>query len=349
MIQTNRLTRRSFVSLVACAAATVAAPALRAQVKLEKPRVVLAVDGKAAFSYLPLTIAEQMGYFKAEGLDVEFMDVPSSARAQQVLASGVADVMAGSFESSLYLQSRGQFLRSFVLQGRAPQCALGLSTKALPGAGAVVDLRGKKIGVPTMGSASHLLAHTVLTKAGITPLEITYVAVGGGGSALNALRTGQIDALSHTDPVMTMLESRGEVKTISDARTLNGSLAVFGGTMPAACLCAPIAFVQQTPKTCQALAYATVHALKWLQTAGPSDIIKTVPESYLLGDRGLYLAAFNKLRESICPDGVMPDDGPRTALRALSGFDATMDLKKIDLQKSFTNDLAKRAKERFKT
>ena len=109
-----------------------------------------------------------------------------------------------------------------------------------------------------------------------------------------------------------------------------------------------IEFVQQNPKTCQALAYATVHALKWLQTAGPSDIIKTVPESYLLGDRGLYLAAFNKLRESICPDGLMPDDGPRTALKALSGFDLTLDLKKIDLQKSFTNDMAKRAKDRFK-
>ena len=330
------------------AAASVAAPALRAQATLEKPRVVLAVDGKAAFSYLPLTIAEQMGYFRAEGLDVEFMDVPSAVRAQQALATGAADIVAGSFESTLQLQARGQFLRSFVLLGRTPQCALGLSTKALPGLGAALDLRGKKIGVPALSSASHLFATAVLAKVGITPLEISYVAVGGGSSALSALRTGQIDALAHTDPVMTVLESRGEVKTISDARTLNGSLAVFGGTMPAACLCAPIAFVQQTPKSCQALAYAVVRALKWLQTAGPSDIIKAVPESYLLGDRGLYLAAFNKLRESICPDGLLPEDGPKTALRALSGFDSTIELKKIDLQKSFTNDMARRAKERFK-
>ena len=65
------------------AAASVASPALRAQATLEKPRLVLAVDGKAAFSYLPLTIAEQMGYFRAEGLDVEFMDVPSVVRAQK--------------------------------------------------------------------------------------------------------------------------------------------------------------------------------------------------------------------------------------------------------------------------
>ena len=73
-----------------------------------------------------------------------------------------------------------------------------------------------------------------------------------------------------------------------------------------------------------------------------------MPESYLLGDRGLYLAAFNTLRESICPDGMMPEDGPRTALRAMTGFDASIEIKKIDLPKSFTNDMARRAKERFK-
>lgn len=348
MIYPHILPRRRFMSKMALAAASVAVPAAYAQSKPEKSRVVLALDGKAAFYYLPLTIAEQLGYFKAEGIDVEFMDLPTSARAQQALASGAADVCAGAFENTLQLQSRGQFVRAFVLQGRAPQCALGFLTKALPAASSIADLRGKKIGVPALGSSSHLLASTVLSKAGVTPLEVAYVAVGGGSAALSALRAGQIDAVSHTDPIMTMLESRGEVKTLSDARTLNGARAVFGGTMPAACLCAPIEFVQQNPKTCQALAYAIVHSLKWLQTAGPSDIIKTVPEGYLLGDRGLYLAALAKLQESICPDGLMPDDGPRTALRALTGFDPAIEIKKIDLRKSFTNDMARRAKERFK-
>ena len=40
-----------------------------------------------------------------------------------------------------------------------------------------------------------------------------------------------------------------------------------------------------------------------LQTAGPSDIVKTVPEGYLLGDRAVYLAAFDKVREAISTDG----------------------------------------------
>ncbi len=342
-------TRRGFISSLAAAATSLAAPSASTQSRLEKSKIVLALDGKATLYYLPLTISEQLGYFKAEGLDIEFLDLPTHSRALQALTTGAADVCAGAFEHTLHMQSKNQLVRSFVLQGRAPQCAFGLSKKTFPASAQAADLRGKKIGVPELGSASHLLASTVLSRADIKPSEVSYVVVGGVSNALSALRDGQIDALSHTDPVMTMLELRSEIKTISDARTLNGAKAVFGGTMPGACLLAPDDFLQKMPKTSQALTSAIVRGLKWLQTAGTSDIIKTVPENYLLGDRSLYLAAFNKLRESTCLDGLMPEDGPRTALRALSGFDPSIEIKKIDLQKTFTNQYAQRAKERFKS
>ena len=43
--------------------------------------------------------------------------------------------------------------------------------------------------------------------------------------------------------------------------------------------------------------------------SGDAYIIRTVPEPYFQGDRALYLAAFSKVRETISPDGLMPDDG----------------------------------------
>jgi NitT/TauT family transport system substrate-binding protein len=85
-----------------------------------------------------------------------------------------------------------------------------------------------------------------------------------------------------------------------------------------------------------------------LQTAGPSDIIKTVPEAYLLGDRALYLASFNKVREAISTDGMIPDEGPRTAVKVLASFDPAIKLEKIELAKTYTNAFARKAKERFK-
>ena len=343
-----KLSRRAFASGSALAVASLALPSLRAQGRLEKTKISLSVGGKAEFYYLPLTISEQLGYFKAEGLDVEISDFSGGARALQAVVGGSADVCSGAFEHTINMQAKNQMLRAFVLQGRAPQIAFGVSTRTMPHYHAVADLKGKKIGVSAPGSSTNMLANLVLARAGVSAADVSFVGVGTAAGALSALRSGQIDAMSNTDPVMTMLEQKGDVKIISDTRTLRGTLEVFGGPMPAACLYAPVDFIQKYPNTCQALANAIVHGLKWLQTAGPGDIIKTVPEAYLLGDRALYLASFNKVRESISPDGIIPDDGARTALRALSSFDPGIKPDRIDLDKTYTNEFARRAKERFK-
>ena len=342
------MNRRVFASAAALAVASVAAPSLRAQVKLEKTKVAIAVGGKPAFYYLPLTIAEQLGYFKAEGLDVEISDFAGGARALQSLVGGSADVVSGAYEHTINMQSKNQFIRAFVLQGRAPQIAVGVSTRAMLNYRSLADLKGRKIGISAPGSSTNMVANLVLSRAGIKASDVSFVGVGTSAGALAALRSGQIDAMSNTDPVMTMLEQKGEVMIISDTRTLKGTQDVFGGPMPAACFYTHIEYIEKNPNTCQALANSIVHALKWLQTAGPSDIIKTVPESYLLGDRALYLASFNKVREAISLDGLMPEEGTRTALKALASFDPAIKPERIDLSKTFTNDFARRAKERFK-
>ncbi len=342
------VSRRRF-NVLAAAAVTgvVATPALRAQSAVEKPQIAMAVGGKAAFYYLPLTISEQLGYFKAEGLEVEISDFAGGARALQAVVGGSADVCSGAFEHTINLQSKNQFFQAFVLQGRAPQIALGISNKTMPNYQKLVDLKGKKIGVSAPGSSTNMVANLVLSRVGLKPSDVAFVGVGTSAGALAALRSGQIDAMCNTDPVMTMLEQKGDVRIVSDTRTLKGTQEVFGGLMPAGCLYAPAEFISKNPKTVQALTNAIVRGLKWLQTAGPSDIIKTVPESYLLGDRALYLASFAKIREAISLDGVIPEQGTVTALKALASFDPTVKADKIALNKTYTNEFALRAKEKF--
>ncbi|VWX63604.1 NitT/TauT family transport system substrate-binding protein [Burkholderiales bacterium 8X] len=344
----HMLNRRKFSALAALGAASIALPAAWGQAKPEKTKIAISVGGKAAFYYLPLTIAEQLGYFKAEGLDVEISDFAGGARALQAVVGGSADVCAGAYEHTINLQSKNQFYQAFVLAGRAPQIAVGVSTKNMSGYSGIADLRGKKIGVSAPGSSTNMVANLVLSRGGLKASDVSFIGVGVSAGALTALRSGQIDAISNTDPVMTMLEQKGDVKIISDTRTLKGTHEVFGGPMPAACLYASAEFVQKNPNTCQALANAMVHGLKWLQTAGPGDIIKTVPDNYLLGDRALYLASFDKVRESIAVDGMLPADGPKTALAAIASFDTSVKSDKIDLGKTFTNDFARRAKDKYK-
>lgn len=321
---------------------------VRAETRLEKSRVILAVGGKTALHHLPLTLADRLGYFVAEGLDIEVLDLGSGARAQQAVLEGAADVACGGFDNLLANHASKAQPQTFCLLARAPQVAFGVSTRTLPAYRRLTDLKGRKVGLIVSESAAELVLALVLSNAGMNLQDVQLVETSGIGAALQAVRTGQVDAMVHMEPVMTMLEQKGDVRIVADARSLKGAHDVFGGVMPATCLFAPGAYLGNQPNTVQAMANAVVHALKWLQTAGPSDLIKALPESYLFGDRGLYLASFGKLRESISLDGMMPEEGIKTALRALRRRDARFQPDKVDPQRVFTNEFARKAKEKFR-
>ncbi len=319
-----------------------------AQAKPEKPRVMIAVEDRASFSYLPLTIAERLGYFAAEGLEVETFDVANGLRVAHSGTEAVPDVLGGSFEQTIQWQGKNQYFRQFVLLGRAPQAAIGISPRTMANYKTTADLKGRRVGVPVTGTAGAMVASMVVLRSGLSLSDVQFVEVASAAAALAAVRGGQVDVISHTEPVIGLLEGRAEVRIIADTRTLKGTLDVFGGPMPAASLYAPQEFIQRYPNTVQALTNAVVHALKWLQTAGPGDLIKVVPDPYLMGDRGLYLSSFNRIREAIAVDGLISDDAVRTALRVAARLDPALKADKIDVGRTFTNEFARRAKERFR-
>jgi len=340
--------RRTILKTLLAAPAAIALPRLVfAQARPEKTKLTIAVGGKNLFYYLPLTIAEQLGYFKAEGLEVEIPDFPGGSKALQALVGGSADVVSGAYEHTINMQVKNQPIQSFVLQGRAPQIVLAVSTKTMAGYQSLADLKGKKIGVTAPGSSTSMMASYVLAKAGLKPSDVSFIGVGASSGAITAMKSGQIDAIANLDPVITMLQRDNLIKIVSDTRTLKDTQAVYGGPMPAAVLYTHNRFVQENPGTTQALANAMVRALRWLQKAGPSEIVKTVPESYLLGDRALYLAAWERVREAMSPDGIMPEAGPATSLRVLQTFEDSVKNAHIDLGKTYTNAFARKAAAKY--
>ncbi|MBZ8141047.1 ABC transporter substrate-binding protein [Rubrivivax gelatinosus] len=333
--------------LLAAGATLLAAPALLRAQTLEKPRLTLAVGGKNLLYYLPLTVAEQLGYFKAEGLDVSIVDFAGGAQALRALVGGSADVVSGAFEHTINMQAKGQRLRAFVLQGRAPQVVLGINPKTLPNYRTPADLKGKKIGVTAPGSSTNVMVNYFLARAGIKPSEVSIIGVGATQGAVAAMRSGQIDAIANLDPVISLLKRSGDIRIVSDTRVVAESDKLFGGPMPAGCLYAPQAFVDRNPATVQALANAIVRADNWIQAAGAGDIIKAVPESYQLGDRAIYVDAFLAAKGALSPDGTIPEAGAATALRALQSIDESLKSAKFDLAAAWTNDFVKRANTRY--
>jgi NitT/TauT family transport system substrate-binding protein len=339
--------RRRLIRAALAGTAAFALPAIGSAQAVEKPKLTIAVGGKNLLYYLPLTVAEVRGYLKDEGLDVTIADFAGGSRALQALIGGSADVVSGAFEHTINMQVKGQRLRALVLMGRAPQIVLGINPKTMPNFKSVADLKGKKLGVTAPGSSTNVLANFVLAKVGLKPGDVSIIGVGAGSGAVAAMRAGQIDAISNLDPVITLLARSGDLKIVSDTRVVAEADRVFGGPMPAGCLYTQQSFLDKNPNTAQALANAIVRADKWIQGAGPADIIKAVPESYLLGDRAVYIDAFLAAKGALSPDGMFPEAGPETARRALASVDAEIANAKIDLAAIYTNDYAKRANAKY--
>lgn len=314
-----------------------------AQAQIEKPEVHIAIGGKSALYYLPLTLAERLGYFKDEGLNLRISDFPGGARSLQAVVGGSADVVSGAYEHTINMQANGLNFMSFVLSGAAPQISVGIAMSRADSYKSPKDLKGLKVGVSAPGSSTNMVVNFLLAKGALKPTDVSIIGVGAGATVIAALEQNRVDVLSQTDPVMTILEKEGKIKIIAETRTPEGTEKLFGGPMPAASLYSPVDFVKKNPNTVQALANAMVRALLWLQDASPQQVLATVPEDYLLGNKAMYLFAFNNVKTAYSKDGLMSDAGAKTTLKALASFNPKIKPDSIRLGETYTNEFAKKA------
>ncbi|MBM3548461.1 MAG: transporter substrate-binding domain-containing protein [Alphaproteobacteria bacterium] len=327
------------------AAATLALLALPAAAQApEKPKIVIGVGGKALLYYLPLTVAETKGYFKEAGLEVEITDFGGGARALQSLLGGSADVVTGAYEHTIRMQTKGQDVRAVLELGRFPGIVLAVKKEKAGQIKSAADLKGMKIGVTAPGSSTNFFVNYLMAKAGAKYQDASFIGVGTGLGAVASIKKGEIDAISNLDPVISKLETDGDVVVIADSRTEAGTKAIFGGANPAAVVYMKNEFIEKNPNTTQAIVNAHYKALKWIVSSSPEEIAKAVPEAYYLGDKDLYIKAVKASLDTYSRTGIIPLDGMKSALGMLKEFDAELkNVKDEDLPKTFVDRFVKKA------
>jgi len=328
-------------------AAALALPTLAAAQAPEKTKITIGVGGKPLFYYLPLTIAEQKGFFKAEGLDVEIQDFPGGARALQALLGGSVDVVSGAYEHTITQQAKGQNIEALFLQGKYSAIVLGMNKANAAKYKSPADLKGLKIGVTAPGSSTNMFVNVLLAKAGLKPDAVAIIGVGATAGAVAIMQRGEIDALANLDPVISQLESGGDFVPVVDTRTAKGMQDVYGGAYAAGSIYVPVEFAKKYPNTAQALVNAMMRALRFIQASTPDQIVAAVPATYYT-DKALYKAALEKNLETFKHDGTIGMDASQNVYRDLKSFDPGVQSATVDLAKTVNMSFAQKAGQKYR-
>lgn len=328
-------------SLIVALAVVVSAAGSTARAQqLEKPAVQLAVGGKTLIAYLPLTIAERRGYFEKEGLK-EISDFAGGAKALQAVVGGSADIACGAYEHTLFMANKGVALKAIALQANSFGLVVGVGREKAASYQSLRDLKGMKIGVTAPGSASAIGLRMLLSKVGLTDNDISIIGI--GASCVVALKSNKVDAVANFDPMISILERDGEIKTLIDTRLEKDLDYLYGGPFPASAFYVTASFAERNPKTTQAFVNAISAALAWMHKASTDEIVAAVPEEYYGGDRALYRIMVGRNRGRVSPDGRILPDGAGRVLRNLMAFEETLKDAKVDVARTFDNSFIEKA------
>jgi NitT/TauT family transport system substrate-binding protein len=234
----------------------------------------------------PIFTAVEKGFFKEEGLDVTLVKCDWS---------NYKDVMAlGGFDVTHHLIM--YFLKP-IEQGLDVKFTAGIHRGCLrvqaPVNGkihSIEDLRGKRIGIPGMGTPPFIFANRVLTAHGIDPSkEITWVVYPAGDLGL-ALDKGDVDAIGDSEPIGTLLVAGGKVQNIADQAKDDPYKDEY--------CCAVVVngkFLAANPKAAAAATRALLKAAKWVETNPAAAAKLSVDNKYLASNPELNTVAISHL------------------------------------------------------
>ncbi len=261
-----------------------------AQAGAAKTKVTVAVPAASELFNLPVVLADRLGYYTEEGLEVELLDVGSGSKAVQAVLAGDAQAASGYIGNAITTTAKGQPLRAFVATMNSPGVVLAVSAATGRRITEVSDLKDAVVGVSSPGSGSHQFLNWVLRQHGLTPVDVSIASVGLAATAVAAMEHGKVDAAVMVDPAFSQLQRRApNVEVLVDTRTADGLVDVFGlDDYPAMTLYARPAWLSGNEEAARKLVGAVTRALRWARQHNAGEIAEVMPAKYAAGDRALY-------------------------------------------------------------
>ena len=309
--------------------------------KQGNPRVRIGNQGTGLQAWgMPFTLADSLGYYKEEGVDVTMENLPSGVKALQALIGGSIDVAGLMYQQTIQMAADGQHVRAFFITSQRSMLTLVVSPATKKKIRSVADLKGALIGVVSQGAPLHQALNFYLSRKGIQPSEFTPISIGFGASSIAAIESGRVDAagLAGGDH-FRLLQRHPDLQILLDCSTAEGTQECVGGdTYAGGALSAKQAWLDKNPDAARKLARALQRTHKWIATHTPQEIRDRLPDNFRSDDVAVDLQIIRAGLSIYTIDGAMPKGAPETMKQFL---DATVDKvrdTKIDLAGTWTDE-----------
>jgi len=256
---------------------------------------------------LPSWIADDQGFFKQQGLDVQFSYIAGSTAAVPALLSGELGILHASPASAVQAALKG---------GDTVVLAQHIGTAdnrlvARPGINSIADLKGKSLAVTRAGTVSDLIAREMLRRNNLVPdKDVSITFIGDQNAMAAALQTGTIQA-ALVDVPFYLINVRNGAHVVFNTRELNYPYPVDG-------IVSSRKFVKEHPEQVDAFLKGYLQGIRF-EKANPQKTQEILGKNTKETDAELLKTAYDNEMEILVDPPVPSLDGIKTILPLFEG------------------------------
>lgn len=297
-------------------------------------KITLAVDGLKVVRNLPVMLADHLGYFKDEGLDVSFMETSAGAKVDEMLADGRVAGMVAYYHHTIVAQSEGRACESVIAMAVTTGYELLIANQLKGSVTTLAGLKGKRIisGGPHSAkstSANWLMLHqgyAITDYTALTPTDKTKIA--------ESLKKGEADFVIAPEPDAGFYQSHGVASVFADLYSVEGTKQSLGTVFPSTVLYMSTPYAAAHPELARHLVKAFARTLAFINSHSAAEIAALVPE--IAAGEGKGANVIEQGVKMFATDGVMPDAAARMEAKAISAL--FPEYAKVDIAQTYTNE-----------
>ena len=254
-----------------------------------------------SLSWFPIHLTREKGFYRAEGLDVDYVIMKPQIAMQALIAGDVGYTTA--LGSTIRAALRNVPLR--VVMTIADKPLFALITR--PSITSVEELRGKLIGISSFGASTDTYARALLRRFKLIPnQDVKIIALGGGMNRIAAMEAGAIGAALIEAPYNVMLESKGFRKILFVGDLIPSPLAGFGTRLEK---------IQKQADEVQRLVRATLRGIQFAKSNKQESVRSIMKWTGM--DQGLAEGSYEMAAASWSTSGAASPQGIQIAMEEI--------------------------------